>query len=194
MRKRAVHGPKEKRKYGPCGGTEDEGTRRRCFLRVRMSYARGVVRAGGGGGFRMDLLLFSLPLTWKSNRIGIRFSVRFSVDKRERRGRCTWRAFLPGLPVCRQHFAAYAVCRRAVLCQTQSIRSPQSGQQNQGGDQRLLPHGHSPVPPFYWMSSSFAMSFKLMVRILDTPFSCMVTPYSTSASSMVPRRWVMTIN
>ena len=33
-----------------------------------------------------------------------------------------------------------------------------------------------------------------MVSIRLTPFSCMVTPYSTSASSMVPRRWVMTIN
>ena len=31
-------------------------------------------------------------------------------------------------------------------------------------------------------------------RILETPSSCMVTPYSTSAASIVPRRWVMTMN
>ena len=46
-RKRAVHGPKEKKKYRPCGGgDEGRGTRKRRFLRVRMSSARGVVRAG----------------------------------------------------------------------------------------------------------------------------------------------------
>ncbi len=45
-RKRAVHGPKEKKKYRPCGGDEGRGTRKRCFLRVRMSPARGVVQAG----------------------------------------------------------------------------------------------------------------------------------------------------
>ncbi|WP_300765236.1 hypothetical protein, partial [uncultured Oscillibacter sp.] len=28
-RKRAVHGPKEKKKYRPCGGTKDEGRARR---------------------------------------------------------------------------------------------------------------------------------------------------------------------
>ena len=38
------------------------------------------------------------------------------------------------------------------------------------------------------------MSFMSMVKIRLTPRSCMVTPYSTSASSMVPRRWVMTMN
>ena len=110
-----MHGPKEKRKYGPCGGTGDEETRRRCFLRVRMSIARGVVRAG-----------VWVVIEWTSS------SFR-----------------------CRSPFHSVGL---------------------------------------YWMSNSFAMSFRLMVRILLTPFSCMVTPYSTSASSMVPRRWVMTMN
>ena len=110
-----MHGPKEKRKYGPCGGTWDGGTRRRCFLRVRMSIARGVVRAG-----------VWVVIEWTSSSF-----------------RCRSPLYSAGL---------------------------------------------------YWMSNSFAMSFRLMVRILLTPFSCMVTPYSTSASSMVPRRWVMTMN
>ena len=46
----------------------------------------------------------------------------------------------------------------------------------------------------YCISNSSAISFILIASILLTPFSCMVTPYKTSASSMVPRRWVITIN
>ena len=46
----------------------------------------------------------------------------------------------------------------------------------------------------YLMFSSFSTSFRLMVRRRLMPCSCMVTPYKTSASSMVPRRWVMTMN
>ena len=46
----------------------------------------------------------------------------------------------------------------------------------------------------YCISNSSAISFILIASILLTPFSCMVTPYRTSASSMVPRRWVITIN
>ncbi len=45
-RKRAVHGPKEKRKYVPCGGTWDGRRARSADRLVRMSSARGVVRAG----------------------------------------------------------------------------------------------------------------------------------------------------
>ena len=40
-----MHGPKEKRKYRPAGDV-GRGDAQRCFLRVRMSPARGVVRAG----------------------------------------------------------------------------------------------------------------------------------------------------
>ncbi len=42
-RKRAVHGPKEKKKYAPCGG---RGDAQGVPLFLRMSPARGVVRAG----------------------------------------------------------------------------------------------------------------------------------------------------
>src|SRR5699024_860810 len=42
--------------------------------------------------------------------------------------------------------------------------------------------------------SCFSASARLSISILDTPCSCMVTPYSMSASSMVPRRCVMTMN
>ncbi len=106
---------KREKEVSPLRGDGGRGTRRRCFLRVRMSIARGVARAGG-------------------------------------------------VEVVEWTFSAFR------------CRSP------------LYSAG------LYWMSNSFAMSFRLMVRILLTPFSCMVTPYSTSASSMVPRRWVMTIN
>ena len=50
------------------------------------------------------------------------------------------------------------------------------------------------APKIYAKPSFFAISAVFNSSNLDTPFSCMVTPYSTSASSMVPRRWVMTIN
>ena len=47
-RKRAVHGPKEKKKYRPCGGTKDGGTRKGVppfFTHVFCP------RRGAGGGF-----------------------------------------------------------------------------------------------------------------------------------------------
>ena len=44
------------------------------------------------------------------------------------------------------------------------------------------------------MFSSLAILFMLMVSTLLTPRSCIVTPYSTSAASIVPRRCVMTMN
>ena len=44
------------------------------------------------------------------------------------------------------------------------------------------------VDASYLMFSSFSTSLRLMVSMRVTPCSCMVTPYSTSASSMVPRR------
>ena len=46
----------------------------------------------------------------------------------------------------------------------------------------------------YAKPSFFAISAVFNSSNLDTPFSCMVTPYSTSASSMVPRRWVIKMN
>ena len=54
--------------------------------------------------------------------------------------------------------------------------------------------GAKNILQYYWISNSFAISFRLMVKILLTPCSCMVMPYSTSAASMVPRRWVITMN
>ena len=45
-RKRAVHGPKEKRKYHPCGGARDGRTRLVCFRFLHKSPVRGVVLAG----------------------------------------------------------------------------------------------------------------------------------------------------
>ena len=50
------------------------------------------------------------------------------------------------------------------------------------------------VRKIYAKPSFFAISAVFNSSNLDTPFSCMVTPYSTSASSMVPRRWVIKIN
>ncbi len=44
-RKRAVHGPKEKKKYVPARGRKTEA-RRACLRFLRMSSGRGVVRAG----------------------------------------------------------------------------------------------------------------------------------------------------
>jgi hypothetical protein len=41
---------------------------------------------------------------------------------------------------------------------------------------------------------SFSTLLRLMLKIRVIPCSCIVTPYSTSASSMVPRRWVMMMN
>ena len=59
---------------------------------------------------------------------------------------------------------------------------------------RRNPRPRPPGRSTHLIFNSFAISLRLMVRILETPCSCMVTPYSTSASSMVPRRWVMTMN
>ena len=50
------------------------------------------------------------------------------------------------------------------------------------------------APKIYAKPSFFAISAVFNSSNLDTPFSCMVTPYSTSASSMVPRRWVIKMN
>ena len=50
------------------------------------------------------------------------------------------------------------------------------------------------VRKIYAKPSFFAISAVFNSSNLDTPFSCMVTPYSTSASSMVPRRWVIKMN
>ena len=50
------------------------------------------------------------------------------------------------------------------------------------------------VRKIYAKPSFFAISAVFNSSNLDTPFSCMVTPYSTSASSIVPRRWVIKIN
>ena len=55
---------KREKEVSPLRGDVGRGTRKGCFLRVRMSSARGVVRAGVGG-HRMDSLLFSLPLPWR---------------------------------------------------------------------------------------------------------------------------------
>ena len=44
------------------------------------------------------------------------------------------------------------------------------------------------VRKIYAKPSFFAISAVFNSSNLDTPFSCIVTPYSTSASSMVPRR------
>ena len=50
------------------------------------------------------------------------------------------------------------------------------------------------VRKIYAKPSFFAISAVFNSSNLDTPFSCIVTPYSTSASSMVPRRWVIKMN
>ena len=50
------------------------------------------------------------------------------------------------------------------------------------------------VRKIYAKPSFFAISAVFNSSNLDTPFSCMVTPYSTSASSIVPRRWVIKMN
>ena len=50
------------------------------------------------------------------------------------------------------------------------------------------------APKIYAKPSFFAISAVFNSSNLDTPFSCMVTPYSTSASSIVPRRWVIKMN
>lgn len=50
------------------------------------------------------------------------------------------------------------------------------------------------APKIYAKPSFFAISAVFNSSNLDTPFSCIVTPYSTSASSMVPRRWVIKMN
>ena len=50
------------------------------------------------------------------------------------------------------------------------------------------------APKIYAKPSFFAISAVFNSSNLDTPFSCMVTPYNTSASSMVPRRWVIKMN
>ena len=50
------------------------------------------------------------------------------------------------------------------------------------------------VRKIYAKPSFFAISAVFNSSNFDTPFSCMVTPYSTSASSMVPRRWVIKMN
>ena len=50
------------------------------------------------------------------------------------------------------------------------------------------------APKIYAKPSFFAISAVFNSSNLDTPFSCMVTPYRTSASSMVPRRWVIKMN
>ncbi len=50
------------------------------------------------------------------------------------------------------------------------------------------------VRKIYAKPSFFAISAVFNSSNLDTPFSCMVTPYRTSASSMVPRRWVIKMN
>ena len=50
------------------------------------------------------------------------------------------------------------------------------------------------VRKIYAKPSFFAISAVFNSSNLDTPFSCMVTPYNTSASSMVPRRWVIKMN
>ncbi len=50
------------------------------------------------------------------------------------------------------------------------------------------------VRKIYAKPNFFAISAVFNSSNLDTPFSCMVTPYSTSASSMVPRRWVIKMN
>ena len=44
------------------------------------------------------------------------------------------------------------------------------------------------------LTISASTLFRSSFNIFETPSSCMVTPYSTSAASMVPRRWVITIN
>ncbi len=76
---------------------------------------------------------------------------------------------------------------------------------------RSRPPGHAPRPVnlslrsqcahWLWQSVfphlifiSLLSSLRLAVSTVETPRSCMVMPYSTSASSMVPRRWVMTMN
>ena len=56
---------------------------------------------------------------------------------------------------------------------------------------RRRPYG--PVP-YSVIPSSCSRRSRSRWRILETPCSCMVTPKRTSASSMVPRRWVITMN
>ena len=41
---------------------------------------------------------------------------------------------------------------------------------------------------------SNSSSIRLTLTRVETPFSCMVIPYSRSAAIMVPLRWVMTMN
>ena len=52
---------------------------------------------------------------------------------------------------------------------------------------------HKKASYYYEIKSALTFS-RSRRKILETPSSCMVTPYSTSAASMVPRRWVMTMN
>ena len=59
---------------------------------------------------------------------------------------------------------------------------------------RVRVNKSSPERKIYAKPSFFAISAVFNSSNLDTPFSCMVTPYSTSASSMVPRRWVIKMN
>ena len=73
-------------------GTGDEGTRKSCFRLLRKSSARGVVLAGVWSSSNG---LFPLPLAWKSNRSGFRFSGALFIGKQDRRGR---RPRRPGLP------------------------------------------------------------------------------------------------
>ena len=43
-------------------------------------------------------------------------------------------------------------------------------------------------------ASTAAASLSLTDTVLETPFSSITTPYSASQRSMVPLRWVMTMN
>ena len=56
--------------------------------------------------------------------------------------------------------------------------------------------GSTRLPPLisYFASSNSSKSSNLTDASFDTPDSCMVTPYNTSASSIVPRRCVITMN
>ena len=56
--------------------------------------------------------------------------------------------------------------------------------------------GSTHLPPLisYFASSNSSKSSNLTEASFETPDSCIVTPYNTSASSIVPRRCVITMN
>ena len=55
-------------------------------------------------------------------------------------------------------------------------------------------HSFRPACRSLYASNSSCVSCSLTDTSFETPDSCMVTPYSTWASSIVPLRWVMTMN